>query len=415
MPWIGSTNMHANHHTEPRTEAHPYTLRDGRRISEWEDEIKHMSATSNGTVNRYITSAEIWPEINAKDSSRYLSAFKAYDEANSNHSLRDYFTWYDAQRTNFSRHPEWLANYILIHTLPQVPMQSLFHIFGTYLKQMRHYLLVRHAAAVIYAAQRKSTVDIAMKLRVGRSGCHDVATLFQRVINLHYARADRPTPGEFCVTLTMGIAFHMPLEARREFYSFTKMLYPSLASKIAKSYNSSMMSLVQSYPWTCRPIPKTAEDVEQYCEYLLTWTESASLCLAERQYSHLCQNENSYDYGLIVKKPSHSSPDMLHRHRGHGPNQQSSNTRNVSVAVVASEEARNNIHNNNKNPLKSNNKVDRSNSTPQTRGSNPRDNRRNDHQAIPNVIIVIRQGMALKMFGSPPREKDQESSSWRKY
>jgi hypothetical protein len=237
------------------------------------DKLHHLDQLDDALPSQPILRIQnnlkaIFHDVDEHALRSYMKMVPDYQPASSNEAESDWCAWCTTITPHLAARTIIEANYILLWKAGMNYVQSTLNTFGTKLRGAHFKYVMRLLGKSVYKAQGKDPIFIASKqLKKGRFGCADYAGLFQRVIELHNCRLDRPTKNRCIVDMYHGIEYKLPLDDRPTFCQRITQKYQTLDDydqEFEVGYQDDLCQPIGSLPF-----PVTPTEIEIFEEHLV--------------------------------------------------------------------------------------------------------------------------------------------------
>lgn len=201
------------------------------------------------------------------------------------------------------------ATYVVIHAVSPTLIGDVVRQYTNRLPLMIPDVLSCYIGRSIYANLGPDPVLHARKLRVGTAGLAVLRDLLIRVVDLHYCRADCPTPADFCLGVMFAVAFHIQTQHRKAFYDQVRLVYPSITDNAIKAgAGVSQLDVLPSAAFV-RNSPTTPSEVREFTHWLVAVASTRSCEVVEREYfqKYGTTEDPGCPYGIIMKDRTESA------------------------------------------------------------------------------------------------------------
>ena len=237
-----------------------------------------------------------------------LKDIKRYDPLNEKLKLRDWCTWYDANRHYLSSLPREQANFVLLNSVPEQYTDKIIKNERQNLLTTATLILGRRIGSVVYKRTGVDPLVVANNLNHGEYNIAEPSDLFRRIIELHYCTY-RITPGEiFLLDMYKAITQYIPFSGQAMFVVKVEQEYPALEEVQYPSLEDDVGEMLHRGKKTNDTVlPDTPSGIHTYAEFLKAQAIIACLKHKGPIYCNMRKDHQNRGRGRIVQAAANTA------------------------------------------------------------------------------------------------------------
>ena len=183
-----------NKNSDPKEDAISQKIRELMdQGSVW---MHNESDVSSGSTAEARDLQQIWHDVPLNDALKLTAKIDPFDPVGHDAAVRDYCAWVAKNYNNFTTLGTVLGNLALTRSINYLMIEPVLQNRKIDIRNMRTRDLTRQYGREVYHYLRIDPAQEARKLRAGRNGITSKQQVFQRVVEHHFCRYQRKTPGD---------------------------------------------------------------------------------------------------------------------------------------------------------------------------------------------------------------------------